>query len=141
MISVAALKKLLSSPDHLGGRQGFGEPREAFDVGEEDARLALLRRKLPLSDELLGHLRRDIAAEDPLDAGPLGFGGGMRPDHVAGAVDGQRRDARDQRDHHALVHAEADAEEVGIEHDREIVFARRRAAAGPRGRRRAPSAP
>ena len=141
MIAVAALKKLLSSPITRAGGKDLRQPREAFDVGEDDARLALLRRKLPRLDELLGDLRRDITAEDPMDAGSLGLGGGMRSDHVACAVDGQRRDARHQRNHHALVHAEADAEEVGIEHDREIVFARRRAAAGPRGRRRAPSAP
>jgi hypothetical protein len=39
----------------------------------------------------------------------------MRANHVAGAVDGKRRDACHKSNHHGLVHAEADTEEVGID--------------------------
>ncbi len=78
------------------------------------------------ADELLGHLRRDIGAENSLDTGSLGLGGCMSPDHVACAMNGQRRDARHQCKHYPLVHAEGNAEKIRIEHNREIIFARKR---------------
>jgi hypothetical protein len=43
-------------------------------------------------DELIRHLGRNVSTEDPLDTGSLGFGRGMRPDHVTRSVDGKRRD-------------------------------------------------
>ena len=88
--------------------------------------VAQLRRQLPCLDELLGHLRRDITAENPLDAASLGLGGGIRANHVARAVDRQRRYARHQPDHHALDYADRNAEEVGIEDYRKDLLARRR---------------
>ena len=69
---------------------------------------------------------RYIAAEDLMDAGSLGFGAGMCPDHVARSMDSQRCDASHHRKHHAFDDAYGDAEEIGIEHDREDVFARGR---------------
>ena len=82
-------------------------------------------RELPRTNKLIGHLGRHIAAENPLDAGSLCLGGSMRPDHVARAVDGQRRDGRYQGDLYPLAHANRDGEEVRIKKDGEEGFARR----------------